>query len=96
MTGWTWSDNFPTTTGAYQATDPSGDGISKAFVTKMNATGTKPVYSTYLGSNGGLSGARTAAQAIAINSAGNAYVTGFTYSDNFPVTTSAYQKTNEA
>jgi hypothetical protein len=96
VTGWTWSDNFPTTTGAYQATDPSGDGISKAFVTKMNATGTQPIYSTYLGSNSGPSGPRTAAQAIAINAAGNAYVTGFTYSNNFPVTSAAYQKTNKA
>jgi len=98
VTGSTWSDNFPTTTGAYQASDPSGDGVSKAFVTKMNATGTALVYSTYLGSSGsgGPGGYRAAGQAIAINASGNAYVTGFSYSNNFPVTGSAYQTINKA
>ena len=63
-----------------------------AFVIKLNSTGTAPVYSTYLGG-----GYNDAGSAIAVDSAGNAYVTGHTsapdfatYSPDFPTTPGAF------
>ncbi|MBF0568335.1 MAG: SBBP repeat-containing protein [Nitrospirae bacterium] len=85
VTGQTASTDFPITTGAYQTTLK---GSTDAFITKLNATGTALVYSTYLGGSGSDSSA-----GIAVDSSGNAYVTGTTYSTNFPVTTGAYQTT---
>jgi hypothetical protein len=52
---------------------------SEAFITKLNATGSTLVYSTYLGGTNWEEG-----NGIAIDVAGNAYVTGFTQSNNFP------------
>jgi len=85
VTGGTTSTNFPTKN-PLQAT--FGGGIVDAFVTKLNATGDALVYSTYLGgsdSDGGRS--------IAVDSSGNAYVTGYTTSTNFP-TKNPLQATN--
>jgi hypothetical protein len=76
ITGFTNSTNFPTAN-AFQSTN---GGFQDAFVTKINAAGTAFVYSTYLGGDGG-----DQARGIAVDSAGNAYVTGFTGSTNFPV-----------
>lgn len=78
-----YSAMFPTTAGAFQ-TMPQGqlDG----FVTKLNATGNGLVYSTFLGGM-----AFDNAYAIAVDSAGSAFVTGPTQSSNFPVTAGAYQ-----
>jgi hypothetical protein len=73
---------FPVTPGAFQTSTTSGD----AFVTKLNATGTALVYSTFLGGNSTDTGS-----GIAVNSAGNAYVAGDTASSNFPVTPGAFQ-----
>ena len=64
---------------------PPGDWPS-AFVTKFSPDGSSLVYSTYLGGNG-----YDYIYAIAVDSSGNAYVTGQTNSANFPVTTGAYQ-----
>ncbi|MGB8508314.1 MAG: SBBP repeat-containing protein, partial [Pyrinomonadaceae bacterium] len=78
VTGFTNSTDFPTAN-AFQATIGSnGDDI---FVTKLNAAGTALVYSTYLG--GGDSA--EFGQSIAVDSAGNAYVTGSTFSTDYPV-----------
>jgi Abnormal spindle-like microcephaly-assoc'd, ASPM-SPD-2-Hydin/Beta-propeller repeat/Protein of unknown function (DUF1573) len=91
VTGYTRASDFPVTAGAFQTTCPSGEDCSTwgaAFVTKFNSTGTALVYSTYLGGNEGAQGS-----AIAVDSAGNAYVTGGTYSSNFPTTTGAFQTT---
>ena len=83
VTGSTNSANFPTTPGAFQtALGGGGD----AFVTKLNATGTGLVYSTYLGGSSGDTGS-----GIAVDVAGNAYVTGYTFSANFPTTPGAFQ-----
>ncbi len=76
VTGGTLSTNFPTTAGVFQGT--SGGGYD-AFVTKLNATGTSLVYSTYLGGSSSDRGS-----SIALDSSGNAYVTGSTISLNFP------------
>ena len=53
-------------------------GVADAFVTKLNPSGTALDFSTYLGGN-----ASDIAYGIAINAAGNAYVTGQTLSPNF-------------
>ncbi len=75
VTGSTGSTNFPYTAGAYATANKGG---VDAFVTELGATGVIS-YSTYLGGGGDDHG-----QAIAVNSAGDAYVTGYTRSTNFP------------
>jgi hypothetical protein len=85
VTGETSSGNFPTAN-ALQAS--SGGGRSDAFVTKLNAAGSALVYSTYLGGSGEEGGS-----GIAVDSSGNAYVTGYTGSSNFP-TANALQASN--
>jgi len=93
VTGETSSSNFPTTVGAFQTSNKSTSPTSTfgnygydAFVTKLNPTGTTLLYSTYLGGNLDDSGA-----GIAVDSLGNAYVTGRTSSTNFPTTLGAFQ-----
>jgi hypothetical protein len=65
-----------------------GHGDTDAFVQKFNAAGTALLYSTYLG------GPKSTDRAvgIAIDAAGNAYVTGNTTGPDFPVSATAYQK----
>jgi hypothetical protein len=85
-TGYTTSTNFPTTPGAFQTTFGGGKDV---FVTKINPTGSAPlVYSTYLGGNGDDQG-----YGIAVDSSGNAYVTGYTFSTDFPTTPGGFQTT---
>ena len=88
VTGYTYSTSFPTTTGAFQPSHSTADGLSHAFVTKLNAAGTALIYSTYLSGSGS-----DQAYAIAVDGSGNAYVTGSTASINFPTTAGAYQTT---
>ena len=76
LTGVTASINFPT----MNPIQPTNGGALDAFITKINSAGTALVYSTYLGGSGLDSG-----QSIAVDGQGNAYVTGYTYSTNFPV-----------
>ncbi|HUO05401.1 MAG TPA: SBBP repeat-containing protein, partial [Candidatus Binataceae bacterium] len=84
VTGETCSSNFPTTAGVFQQVQQSCDD---AFVTKLNPSGTKLVYSTYLGGTDD----DDSGNAIAIDSAGNAYIAGKTDSDDFPVTPGAFE-----
>ena len=86
VTGGTFSIDFPTTQGAFQTTLVGFHGV--AFVTKLNSTGSGLVYSTYLG--GAIA---DRGQAIAVDIAGNAYVTGLTFSKDFPTTPVAFQST---
>ena len=83
VTGDTSSTDFPTTRGVLQTTY---GGSTDAFVSELNPTGSALVYSTYLGGSGGGVG-----YGIAVDSAGNAYVTGYTSSTDFPVTPGAFQ-----
>jgi hypothetical protein len=71
----TSSSNFPAVVGP----DTSYNGDYDAFVAKVNPEGTALVYSGFLG---GLD--RDEGQGIAVDAAGNAYVTGVTSSRNFP------------
>ncbi|MCW3051695.1 MAG: hypothetical protein JWN14_865, partial [Chthonomonadales bacterium] len=87
---------FPTTPGAFQTVSRSI--TVTGFVTKLNATGTDLVYSTLLGGKSDLQGFPPPGTAdnvrgIAIDSSGNAYVTGITKSSDFPTTPGAYQTT---
>ncbi len=75
VTGYTGSTNFPTSV-AYQA---SINGSNDAFVLKLSSDGGSLLYSTYIGGS-----ANDVARAIAIDPSGNAYVTGYTGSTNFP------------
>jgi Beta-propeller repeat len=89
ITGSTSSTDFPTVN-PLQATNHSTSTANPytAFVTKFNAAGSALTYSTYLGGS-----INDQATAIAVDSAGNAYVAGFTYSSDFP-TVNALQTTN--
>jgi hypothetical protein len=78
---------FPTTSSAFQGTPPGG--VGGGFVTKLNTDGSALVYSTYLGGTNGPNGA----YAIAVDSSGDAYVTGGTGSTDFP-TANAIQGTD--
>ncbi|MCD4669239.1 MAG: DUF11 domain-containing protein, partial [Actinomycetia bacterium] len=76
ITGKTTSTDFPTTATPYQA-DYGGGG--DAFVAKISADGSTLMYGTYLGGN-----TEDLGRAIALDTSGNAYITGFTTSINFP------------
>jgi Beta-propeller repeat len=86
ITGNTTSTNFPTTPGAFDTQKTNLD--NDVFVTKLNATGTALIYSTYFGGSN-----REAGNDIAIDSAGNAYVIGLTESADIPTTPGAFRST---
>ncbi len=88
IAGNTSSSNYPTTTGAY---DRTYGGVSDVFVTKVNVTGDKLIFSTFIGGTAG-----DKAYALAIDPNGNSYITGYT--DNFgtlsyPTTPGAHDTT---
>ncbi len=87
VTGETGSTNFPTAS-SFQASFGGGGFPGDAFVTKLNATGDGIVYSTYLGGSG-----LDLGEGIAVDTNGNAYVTGNTLSADFP-TASAFRNSN--
>ena len=89
IAGQTQSSDYPTTAGAFITTCPGGvGGCNTGTVTKLNSTGSALVYSTYLGGNN-----NATATGIAVNSSGEAYVTGST-DGTFPTTAGAYQANN--
>ncbi len=83
-TGWTYSDNFPTTTNAY---NENINGNIDAFVLKLNPSGNALVYSTYIGGSQGDYG-----EAIALDESYNTYITGWTWSSDYPITQGADDK----
>ncbi|MDQ6613176.1 MAG: SBBP repeat-containing protein [Actinomycetota bacterium] len=86
VTGDTDTGAFPTTPGAFQTTRP---GNFSTFVAKLNQTGSALVYSTYIG--GGAHGGDVNPHAIAIDTAGHAYVTGDVEQSDYPTTPGALQ-----
>jgi hypothetical protein len=80
LAGETWSANFPSTFNFSHST-----GNQDAYIVKMNASGTAVVYATYFGGQG-----RDSARGVAVDSAGNAYIAGFSTSPDFPTTGGAY------
>ena len=83
MTGQTYSSDFPITAGAFQTRLPNPQ---TSYVSKLNAAGSALGYSTYLGGSEPGSGL-----ALAIDSSGNAYVAGDSYSSDFPTNRGAFQ-----
>jgi len=83
VTGTTISPDLPVTPGALV---PVWGGSTDAFVMKVDPTGHTLLYSTYLGGGGDDTG-----NGIAVDGAGNAYVTGFTGSGDFPLTGGSYR-----
>lgn len=86
VTGATQNPSFRTTIGAFQTTCGSdgtcNGGLADAFVTVFNADGSGFIYSTFLGGESADQG-----YGIAVDSAGDAYVTGATLSNDFPLKT---------
>jgi len=87
VTGFTWSTDFPVTSGALDETFNGGD--DDAFVLKMNADGSSLVYASFLGGSDDDNG-----QSIEVDTDGNTYITGYTKSTDFPVTSGAFNETN--
>jgi Beta-propeller repeat len=86
VSGHTFADGFPTTPGAFDTT--YNGGPLDVFVTKLDATGSTLLYSTYLGGSGSDFGF-----GIGVDSAGNAHLAGETRSADFPTTPDAVQPT---
>ena len=85
VTGETVSADFPITAGAF---DEIFNGVWDVFVVKLNSVGSTLEYSTFLGGNDYDGG-----RGIFWDGFGNAYVTGETYSSDFPVTSGAFDTT---
>ncbi|HEX3798006.1 MAG TPA: SBBP repeat-containing protein [Verrucomicrobiae bacterium] len=101
VTGHTQSTHFPTTNAMQSVYGGNGD----AFVAKLKSDGSGLIYSTYLGGNDSENNTSKTlipflslatinlGGAVAVDFHGNAFVTGWTYSTNFPVL-NAFQTTN--
>jgi hypothetical protein len=88
VTGYTTSPLFPVTFGAFQT---SYKGDNEVFVTELNPDGSDLIYSTFLGGIG-----NDLAQGIAVDGSGYIYVTGYTGSTNYPITSGAYGGNTDA
>jgi hypothetical protein len=89
MTGYTSSADFPTTPGAFDTTyNGSGGFLGDTFVSKLSPDGARLRYSTFLGGSSDDEGF-----GIAIDPAGDAYITGVSYSEDFPTTPGAFDTT---
>ncbi len=84
LAGGTLSSDFPTTEGAFDRTYEDDD----AFVTKLNVDGDSLAYSTFLGGSG-----EEVSKGIAVGASGAAYITGATWSGDFPTTAGAFDQT---
>lgn len=88
-TGMTTSQSFPVTSGAFQGINPSVDPYdSTAFVLKLEQDGSTLGYSSYLGGN-----TTDYGECITLDLQSNAYITGYTHSNTFPITAGAFQTT---
>jgi len=84
VAGLTYSDDFPTSVGAYDTTFITEEGV----LFKLDSTGTSLLFSTFIGGSDG-----DVARGIASDSSGNLYLTGSTASSDFPTTSGAYDRT---
>jgi len=90
ITGYTSSDDFPTTINAYDRSYNGGDFGGDCFVIKFSIDSPNLIYSTYLGGSND-----DDVQSIALDNLNNAYITGYTTSDDFPTTLNAYDSTHQ-
>lgn len=86
VAGTMWTNTLPVV-GGYKT---SKIGNNDAYVAKIDPSGAKVIYATYLGARRAI----TNGVGIAVDSAGNAYITGTTDSGAYPVTSGAYQTTS--
>jgi len=87
VTGSTSSPDFPTTDGCYDNSyNGSGETRGDVFVCKLNQHGSSLLYSTFIGGGNGSDGGR----GIILDTENNAYVTGGTYSSDFPTTSACF------
>ena len=95
IAGMTGNLDYPTTPGALLNTNVSvvNGGEVGSFLTRINSTGTALIYSTFLSGSGanGLGELCDCVRGFAQDGAGNDYLTGTTYSNDFPTTTAATQ-----
>ena len=88
VAGTTFSNDFPTTSSGFDPGPPASGAVNgAAFVTEMNPTGTAELYSSYLAGNTGELGV-----ALALDPTGKIYITGLTFSSNFPTTSNALKQ----
>jgi hypothetical protein len=87
VTASTSSENYPTTQDAFDTTF-NRVGFGDVFVTKLNASGSALAYSTFLGGTD-----FDGASDIAVDGSGSAYVTGQTFSADYPTTPGAFDTT---
>ena len=93
-TGYSRSNDFPTTPEAFQTKASTGGDV---FVTKLNSAGDSLIYSTRLGGDGTPFGvAANVGLGIAVDAESSAYVTGYTFSSSFPVKRAAQGEFNRA
>jgi fibronectin type 3 domain-containing protein len=85
VTGITSSGDFPITSNAF---DPTHNSYYDVFITQFAPNGTL-LYSTFLGGT-----REDFGQSLAVDEAGNVWVTGKTISSNFPVTAYAFDRTH--
>jgi hypothetical protein len=83
--GWTESENFPVTPGAF---DGTFNGVLDAFAARFSASGGALEFATFFGGSGD-----DGSQSIAVDRLGRVYLAGWSESANFPTTASAYDRT---
>lgn len=86
LTGYTRSEDFCQVFGTVPGYHPTYFGETDAFALKIKADGSGLAYCTFLGGSDWDAG-----RAIAVDSQGNAYVVGGTWSIDFPITPGAVQ-----
>ncbi len=84
VTGTAHSSDFPLTPGSYQPPSPLGSPL--AFLTKFNSDGSAFEYSTWIGGGGNFGIGANSGAAVAVDSNGDAFITGLTNSPKFPQT----------
>jgi hypothetical protein len=89
--GNTGSANFPVTANAFQRSFKGGVKNNDGFLSVLSSDLSTLRYSTYLGGSGTVGGFGDRGRAVALDSKGNAVVTGDSNSPDFPITPGVYQ-----